>query len=318
MKTSPDIVPCPLCGAPGQFSFMGRDFMFNGQADYPYGCCQACEIDYQSPQPSLQQIADFYPKDYDKHGALEAPRALSWSRRLVYHYRYGFKHLPANAGLAFLAPVLALFKYRNTIAYTAAGKVLDVGCGNGKFLQSLQQMGWQACGVDFNENAVAACQAAGLEVKQGTIEAAGFAPGAFDLVTARHVIEHVPDPITFIQEIAQVTKSGGQVLIRTPNNNALGKKYFHEYWFPNEVPRHLMLFSPKSIDALLGQHGFKKITLKTLTSPRFVLKSLDYKRDNQGKSYRKSFVYRLIGQVYALVARVLKQGDEIYALYQKV
>jgi 2-polyprenyl-3-methyl-5-hydroxy-6-metoxy-1,4-benzoquinol methylase len=311
------VTDCPLCGTQGNFAFTGRDFMFDGDMPFHYARCPTCQIDYQTPQPSLEDIAGFYPDSYDKHTVISSPKPLSGRRKIVLKAWYGYKNLDVNPLFWLLAPVLGLYKYKNTVPYVENGLVLDVGCGNGQFLQSLEQIGWQVKGVDFNENAVNSCQQAGLDVRVGTIEESGFPENSFDLVSARHVIEHVPDPKGFVVSLANATKPGGKILIRTPNNLALGKKYFGVHWFPNEMPRHLMLFTPNTIDKLLTEQGFVRCQLKTLASPRFVLKSLDIKRENKGKSFRKNPLYRLLGQFYALVARLMGQGDEIYALYQK-
>ena len=64
-------------------------------------------------------------------------------------------------------------------------------------------------------------------------------------LSARHLIEHLPDPNSFMAEVARILRPGGYFYVRTPSSKALGRKLFGKYWYPNDVPRHLVLFSPR-------------------------------------------------------------------------
>ena len=55
---------CPLCRGTGHHDFTGRDLMFGGDTEYAYHRCDSCGAVYQSPMPSPEQIAGFYPDNY--------------------------------------------------------------------------------------------------------------------------------------------------------------------------------------------------------------------------------------------------------------
>jgi len=182
----------------------------------------------------------------------------------------------------------------------------------------LRALGWEVRGVEFNAGAVEVCRGSGLNVFHGDLPSAGFTENSFDMVSARHLIEHLPDPNRFMAEIARILKPGGYLYIRTPSSKALGRRIFGKYWFPNEVPRHLVMFSPENLTLLAQRHGLTQGRVKLQTSPKFVLNSLDYALGREGETSKKSSLRRLIARLlYVWPARLTGLGDEIIAIYEK-
>lgn len=121
-------------------------------------------------------------------------------------------------------------------------RVLDVGCGTGDFLRGLDLLpNVERFGIDLNRPAIETCRKHGLRAFCGTVaeaQRAGFArPGQFDYVTAFHCLEHVPDPVGFVRELAQLLAVGGHLLISTPYSPMC----FEADWFDvlNHPPHHL-------------------------------------------------------------------------------
>jgi SAM-dependent methyltransferase len=142
-------------------------------------------------------------------------------------------------------------------------RLLDVGCGSGRFIRLMQELGWRAEGVDFDKAAVETARRDGLSVRLGALEAQGYAGGSFDAVTINHVIEHVPDPVGLLRESHRILAPSGQIIVVTPNAASLGHARFRDAWRGLEPPRHLQIFSPQSMRAALERAGFTGCSIRT-------------------------------------------------------
>jgi len=308
---------CPLCASMGIFSFQGRDFLFNKPETYQYMQCINCATVYQEPMPTFDEIVKYYPDDYDVYTKIPPLKHYSNTKLGVLHYKYNYTDLNVPLLFRLLSPVISAFKYRDTIRFIPNGKGLDIGCGNGKFIRDMNSLGWQFEGVEFNPIAVDICSEAGLKVFHGDLHTAAFKDNNFDLISARHVIEHIPDSVNFFNEIARILKSGGRLVIKTPNSLALGRRWFGIHWFANDVPRHLVLLCPANLNMLAKRFGLKQIAVKTFSKSRIILKSLDYFTGNLGKPFNKRKFFRLLARLYVLLAFMSRRGDEVFAVYEK-
>ena len=307
---------CPLCNSIGLFSFKGRDLLYNKPETYRYMQCNRCSAVYQEPMPTLDEIVRYYPDDYDVYTAIPPFKHYSNTKLGVLRYKYNYD-LDVPHLFKLLSPAISAFQYRDTIRFVPNGRGLDIGCGNGKFIRDINSLGWQFEGVEFNPIAVDICRKAGLNVFHGDLHTAAFKDNSFDLVSARHVIEHIPDPTNFMREIARILKKEGRLVIKTPNSRALGRQWFDMHWFDNDVPRHLILFCPANLKMLAKRFGLRPIVEKTFTKPRIILKSLDYLTGNRGKPYNKRKIYRLLARLYVLLTFMSRRGDEVFAIYEK-
>jgi 2-polyprenyl-3-methyl-5-hydroxy-6-metoxy-1,4-benzoquinol methylase len=128
------------------------------------------------------------------------------------------------------------------------GRLLDYGCGSGRFLASMRDRGWQVHG--YEPDAIAAQTARevhGLEVTDGGFSVEALGEKTYDAVTLIHVIEHVRDPVATLSQCARLLKAGGSLMIATPNMASLGHRIFRSNWLDLDPPRHLMLFTPASL-----------------------------------------------------------------------
>jgi len=134
------------------------------------------------------------------------------------------------------------------LADQSPGRLLDVGCGDGTFLHKMQARGWKVDGVDFDRKAIENARLRyKLELRHGDLASAGFPSSTFDAVTLNNVIEHVPDPVGLLAEAWHVLKSGGRLVVITPNASSLGHQVFKQAWLGLDPPRHLQVFSPQTL-----------------------------------------------------------------------
>jgi len=154
------------------------------------------------------------------------------------------------------------------------GRLLDVGCGSGEWLLEMRQRGWTVEGFDFDDSAVKLARQKGLKVECGSLEDRNYPADCFDAVTLNHVIEHVPDPVRTLAECARILKPEGKLVLFTPNNSSLGHLLFREGWRGLEPPRHLHIFSMKSLRRTLTAAGFHEMTILPFIVTSVIYESL--------------------------------------------
>ena len=146
------------------------------------------------------------------------------------------------------------------------GKVLDLGCGNGRFLLFMQQLGHEIYGVEMaGGSAERARRVAGLSLKVGLLEPDDFASNTFDAITLYHVFEHLTEPRKYLDIISKIIKPGGYVVIAFPNIDSFQSRLFKGDWFHLDPPRHLFFFRPKDFKRHMAEISLYKVREKHLS-----------------------------------------------------
>lgn len=136
--------------------------------------------------------------------------------------------------------------------------VLEVGAGDGFFLDILKNKGIQARGLELNPMAIEACRAKGLQVDGEMIQQHAQAnEGKYDAVCAFQVLEHIYDVKDFLTACIKALKKGGKLIIGVPNNNPY--LYKHDDWhLLNLPPHHAGLWGRKAFTALPDFYDIKE------------------------------------------------------------
>lgn len=139
------------------------------------------------------------------------------------------------------------------------GRILDVGCAAGFFLEAARRAGWEAHGVEHSAYASEEARQQGLEVVTGTLKDAAYPDGHFDAVTFWGVIGHVNDPSGNVREACRALKPGGLILLHTPNEETFSEanKYKGAGWY--RAPLQLHFFSEPTLGELLRRNGFERV-----------------------------------------------------------
>lgn len=137
------------------------------------------------------------------------------------------------------------------------GRLLDVGCGGGRFLRRMQKRGWQVEGTDFDEQAAnKVTRRYGITTHVGDLPQCHLPTESYDAITLSQAIEHLYDPLATLRESLRLLKPGGSLVMTTPNAASLGVAEFGASWRGWEAPRHLQLFTVESLVALTRRAGF--------------------------------------------------------------
>jgi 2-polyprenyl-3-methyl-5-hydroxy-6-metoxy-1,4-benzoquinol methylase len=141
-------------------------------------------------------------------------------------------------------------------------KVLDIGCANGIFLETMKEKGYEVAGCDpWREAAEIAKKKLGNCIEISKFEDTNYPKNYFDVVAIWSVVEHVANPDKYISDITSLLKPGGWLVLSTPNYGSLSRKVLGTKWhFFERV--HLTFFCPKTIKSFLKNKGYKNITIK--------------------------------------------------------
>src|SRR5262249_43441964 len=170
------------------------------------------------------------------------------------------------------------------LPWRGRGRYLDVGCGSGGSLALAATLGWQAAGIEVDATAAARARRFGADVHTGDVHSARFPAGAFDVVSAFHVLEHVPDPIGVARRMLDWLAPGGLMIVEVPNAGGLGAALFGSAWSGLELPRHLSQFAPESLARTIALAGGEVVWCWHQAKPRYYLWSLGHWLRDRGRA----------------------------------
>jgi 2-polyprenyl-6-hydroxyphenyl methylase/3-demethylubiquinone-9 3-methyltransferase len=150
---------------------------------------------------------------------------------------------------------------------TAGERVLDLGCGEGRFAAELVRASAEVVAADVAEEPLRRARIRHPEMDLRLLDCAGpweLPDAAFDVVWAGEVIEHVLDTAAWLSEVRRVLHSGGVLLLSTPAHGrlallrlALSRRAFAEHFEPRAD--HLRFYSRDTLSRLLEDFGFESV-----------------------------------------------------------
>lgn len=215
---------CPLCSEKRNFEFIET------HSAYKILHCPDCDLIFSSPMKSAD--AAWYDKAYlVRHHALDD--------RIRQYFRLALMNIP-----------------------TDSKAVLDIGCGEGVFVNFAAKNGRKVSGIDISEKAIEAGKTSfgGIPLYKGDIynlpEELERLRGKFDAVTAFEVIEHLEDPLSFLNESGKLLKPDGLLIASVPNRDRFPMREFIDY-----PPHHLTRWNRTSLERLFESAGFEKVII---------------------------------------------------------
>lgn len=239
------IEKCPWCGSKNAQEHLKVKDLFLTQEEFRILKCKECGLLYTTPRPDKDKIGDYYKSE-----------------------EY-YSHKENNSGFIpkMYEKVKAINlknKYKIASEGIRTGAALDIGCGVGDFIHTMEQNGWTCMGVEPSEeaksiakNRIKANILSGQDLEQIQNE-------SFDIITMWHVLEHVEDIRWQIDQLQRLTKKGGRIVIALPNYKSYDGQHYKEMWAAYDVPRHLNHFDNKTIIKILTSKGLKYIKTEKL------------------------------------------------------
>jgi len=265
--------PCPecyLCGTKGELLYSGlRDRLFGAPGRWDLKRCPVfdCGLIWLDPMPIEEDISKAYQAYYTHQNG--------YPRRRENVLRNLFRS-PLSAAYELLLHAIAVRSERKRLAILGLnnmppGKLLEVGCGNGRLLALLGNLGWQVEGQELDPEAAAFARTTyHVKVHVGPLNSVPVVEGSFDAIVMNHVIEHVHEPISVLSACHRLLKPEGKLLVVTPNTAGEGYRRFGSSWVHLDPPRHLHLFSCQTLRRIAQKAGLKRYeTWTTTVSSRF-------------------------------------------------
>jgi 2-polyprenyl-3-methyl-5-hydroxy-6-metoxy-1,4-benzoquinol methylase len=328
---------CFLCGSDGFFLFRNvEDRIYGAPGKWDIKKCTntECGLIWLDPMPDRDELWKAY-KNYYTHQE-SSNIVFRFLRSFVKPYLslfYGYyNELPFLNRLPGLLFIIFITEKVNVdfsflwLENRKEKKLLDIGCGNGSFIERMNGLGWETTGIDFDKDAVKYCIKKGLNAIKGDLKDLSFPPESFDVISLNHVIEHLYDPADIIQECYRILKPGGELVITTPNAESwMFNLWFKDSWYALQAPAHLHIFSLKNLTALLKNKGFEisKATTTTRIEGWIYYTSRIIKKEgsfDQRKKYSK--VYHIFGRIFQLLTMLYllfdkTKGNEIRITVRK-
>lgn len=245
--TTPTIeVPCPVCGEQRKRAlFTVRDYAHLQRSEsFGVARCTQCGCAYVSPRPAESAMHDFYGEDF-------------------YWKDEGGERLSPEAVLAAHMPQIAAKK--QFLVDLKPGRLLDIGAMKGEFVHAMRGDGWSAEGMDFSPHAE---NLFNVPMRYGDFLELDYEAASFDCITMWAVLEHVYEPNPYIAKVAKLLKPGGRFALLVTNFNSIQGRWYRA----DDFPRHLTLFTKRSLKRLLSKHGL--VTTRAETNQKILGGSL--------------------------------------------
>jgi len=253
-----DIKNCPVCGAENFSEYLVlKDFFLTGET-FHLQKCNSCQFVFTNPRPDDKSLPKYYESpEYLSHHS-RGMKPVQWVYRVLRHMNFRKKYFLINK-------------------FVAKGKLLDIGCGTGEFLNYFKKKKWEVMGIEPSlPTRDFAIQKYGLDVKDET-GLNKLQKDTFDIVTMWHVLEHVSGLHERIKLIHTLLKPSGYLIIALPNLNSWDAQHYKKYWAAFDVPRHLSHFSERTVKTLAKTHGFKFIETVPMKMDAYFISMLSEK-----------------------------------------
>lgn len=312
-RPNPD---CHVCGTNGEPLYQClRDRLFSAPGEWNLKKCPnpQCGLVWLDPMPIEEDISKAYHAYYTHADSCEEER----HRRCIKDF---FRAILYKTWGLFLR-VTAIYRERKRLNLMyldkdKPGKLLEIGCGNGRRLAEFCTIGWHVEGqeVDLEAGKIAQ-QAYGFKMHFGSIDELKIPDKTFDAIIMNHVIEHVHYPEKVIARCRRLLKLGGTLVVVTPNVESLGFWYFGESWRGLEPPRHLHIFSCKTLQVIAHKAGFAKYSAFTTMGNAQIIAGGSFDIKNTGHHAKGSNVklYRhitsVVFQLWAAIVYLVVKGS---------
>ena len=224
----------------------GKPPLLKSDNNYSIIKCNECNLMWSSPMPTEDELTLHYN----------------------FYYKRRFQRI-LKSSLKFFRDIITL-KYireyyflKNTMKYSHIKKFLDYGCGEGEMLIIGKKFGWDCTGTEYSKelsekyNKLKIRVIVAKDFENSTLE-----QNNYDLILFKHLIEHIKDIPSFLNQAKKYLSKNGIIAIKTPSNTSLRAKTKTANWHYVNPPEHLWSFNINNFKLLLENNGFEVLKIK--------------------------------------------------------
>ena len=274
---------CPVCGSKSIFpALSAKDYTVSAEL-FEIWECRHCTLRFTQNTPGQEEIGCYYQSEnYISH----SDTSKGIINKLYHAVRKRTLHHKKN-----------LIKEHTG---KKTGSILDIGCGTGAFLNTMQNKAWKVTGLEPDE--IARKKALELYSLQLDSSEKLFAlpHENFDAITMWHALEHIHNLHGYISHTKALLKPNGKLFIAVPNYICYDEEVYKECWAAYDVPRHLYHFSPASMKELLSLYGLGIISKKPMWYDSFYVSLLSEKYKTGKSNFAKAFFTGVVSNSKAM------------------
>jgi SAM-dependent methyltransferase len=250
---------CLLCGSETRLRLDGvRDTRFGVPGEWAIHDCTRCALVQTRPVPTQAQLKELYERHYNFGG--EGGSGYGKAREKFLFSTLYRLWLTLDGDISFHAQ-------------RGSGRLLDIGCNEGRGLELYRANGFAPEGLELNSQAARVARERGFMVHE--CDLAALQPAQpFDRAVLSNVLEHALDPRAMLGDVRRILAPGGEVWISLPNVRSAFARLFGREWINWHVPFHITHFSQDRLAALLRECGFDVISTRQIAPALWVAQSL--------------------------------------------
>lgn len=236
---------CLACGSTDSIN-KGKPVLQDFESKFNLLECKKCKLMWSSPMPSEDEISLHYNTYYKRRYKRLLKSSLKFARDLIT-----------------LKDIRETIFLKSATKFTNVKKFLDYGCGEGEMLLLGKKLGWDCTGTEYSDELSEKFCNLGIKVIVATdFENSKLEKNCFDLILFKHLIEHIKDISSFLDQAKKYLTKDGIIAIKTPSNTSLRARTKTANWHLVNPPEHLWSFNIVNFKMILERNGFEVLSIK--------------------------------------------------------